>query len=372
LAELARRAGAAEPAIREAADILRNAEDVVVLWGERVAHGERGTQAVDALLAVAGTLGVAEQDEGGLIEVPEAANGRGLREVGCLPDLGPGLADTPARGMTAAEAGRAAGNEIAALLLMHVDPLREHPEQSVWEDALENATSVIAFADFRTEGLEHHADVVFPSESHAEKEGTVTHPDGRIQRVRQAIGHPDEVRSEWAVLVELCNRLGAEVDARTAPQVTERLANEVKIYGGLTLEEIGGKGVRWQDREAASELGHAPLPEEPLAQPPEPPEGIALGALPSLWASPVTDHSTSLRFLAPTQRAELSPDDARRLDISAGDDVQVAVDGQRIRATAVVRSGIRPGSVFLIRGTAEENVTALLNGAPRTVEVSRV
>jgi hypothetical protein len=42
-----------------------------------------------------------------------------------------------------------------------------------------------------------------------------------------------------------------------------------------------------------------------------------------------------------------------------------------VRARAVVRSRVRPGAVFLIRGTAEENVTALLNGAPRTVEVAR-
>jgi NADH-quinone oxidoreductase subunit G len=371
LSDLARRAGAAEAAIREAAGILSGADDVVVLWSERLGHGERGARTVDALLALAGVLGVADQAEGGLIEVPAAANGRGLREVGCLPDLGPGLADAPAQGMTAAEAGRAVGEGIDALLLMHVDPVREHPEQGVWEDALENASAVIAFADFRTEGLEKHANVVFPAESHAEKEGTVTHPDGRIQRVRQAIGHPHEVRSEWSVLVDLCNRLGAEVDARTAPEVTARLAEDVGIYGGLTLDEIGGKGVRWQDRDTASALGDAPLPEEGLAQPPDPPEGIALGALPSLWTSPVCDHSASLRFLAPSQRAAISPDDARRLGISAGDQVLVAADGQQVRATAVVRSGVRPGSVFLIKGTAEDNATALMNGVPRAVEVSK-
>jgi NADH-quinone oxidoreductase subunit G len=371
LADLARRAGAAEAAIRETADILREADDVVVIWGERVGHGERGAQAVDALLALAAALGVAEQAEGGLIEVPEAANGRGLREVGCLPDVSPGLADAATQGMTAVEAGRAVGDRIDALLLMHVDPVRQHPEQAVWEDALENAGAVIAFASFRTEGLDRHADVVFPAESHAEKEGTVTHPDGRIQRVRQAIGHPHEVRSEWSVVAELCNRLGAAVEARTAPEVTALLAEDVGIYGGLTLDEIGGKGVRWQDRDAASSLGDAPLPEEALAEPPQPPDGFALGALPSLWASPVTDHAASLRFLAPTQRAALSPDDARRLGISAGDEIQVAADGDQVRATAVVRSGVRPGSVFLIRGTSEENATALLNGVPRTVEVSR-
>jgi NADH-quinone oxidoreductase subunit G len=371
VAELARRAGAAEAAIRESAAILAEADDVVVLWGEHVAHGERGERAVDALLALAGALGLADKEEAGLIEVPEAANGRGLREVGCLPDLGPGLSDAASQGMTAAEAGRAVGDSISALLFMHVDPLREHPEQAVWEDALDNANSVIAFADFRTEGLERHADVVFPAESHAEKEGTVTHPDGRIQRVRQAIGHPDEVRAEWSVLVELCNRLGAEVDALTAPQVTQLVAEEVGIYRGLTLEEIGGKGVRWQDRDAASALGDAPLPDEPLPEPPKPADGISLGVLPSLWASSVTDHATSLRFLAPTQRAELSPDDARRLGIERGDEVEVRVDGQQVRAKAVIRSGVRPGSVFLIRGTAEDNATALLNGLPRTVEVSR-
>ena len=71
---------------------------------------------------------------------------------------------------------------------------------------------MIAFADFVDEALDEHADVVFPAESYAEKEGTVTHPDGRLQRVRQAIGRPGEVRAELGVLAELCERLGAGLD----------------------------------------------------------------------------------------------------------------------------------------------------------------
>jgi NADH-quinone oxidoreductase subunit G len=179
------------------------------------------------------------------------------------------------------------------------------------------------------------------------------------------------VRSEWSVLAEVCNRLGAEVDLASAPRATERLAEDVGIYAGITLEEIGGKGVRWQDRDAAPALGDAPLPEEKLELPPEPPDGLALGAVPSLWTSPVAQHSTSLRFLSPTQRAALSPDDARRIGVEAGDDVTISVDGQQVRATAVIRSGVRPGSVFLIRGTTEDNATALLNGVAQTVEVAR-
>ena len=54
-----------------------------------------------------------------------------------------------------------------------------------------------------TEGIAAHADVVFPAESSAEKEGTIVHPDGRLQRLRAAIKHPGEVRAGWQVLAEI-------------------------------------------------------------------------------------------------------------------------------------------------------------------------
>ena len=84
------RAGIDPDALSAAARVLREAGDVVVVWGERVSHGDRGARAVDALLAVASALDVAARAESGLIEVPAAANGRGMREAGVLPNLGPG------------------------------------------------------------------------------------------------------------------------------------------------------------------------------------------------------------------------------------------------------------------------------------------
>ena len=60
------------------------------------------------------------------------------------------------------------------------------------------ATTVVAHAQFLTDGVREHATVVFPAESYAEKEGTLTHPDGRVQRLRPAIGHPGETRAECA------------------------------------------------------------------------------------------------------------------------------------------------------------------------------
>ena len=93
--------------------------------------------------------------------------------------------------------------------------------------------------------------------------------------------------------------------------------------------------------------------------------------MPSLWAGSVAEHAPSLRFLAPVQRAELAPADAERLGVSSGDEVEVSADGQRVRATVALRQAVQPGSVFLVAGTAENNATALTNGAPRTVEIAR-
>ena len=81
--------------MRAAADVLRDAGDVVVIWGERLRPASAAARPLDALLALADALGVAGQAESGLIGCPPSTNGRGLREVGCLPSLAPGLADAP-------------------------------------------------------------------------------------------------------------------------------------------------------------------------------------------------------------------------------------------------------------------------------------
>ena len=369
---LAHRAGADPAAVRAVAALLKAAGPVVVLWGERIGHGDRGTHGVGALLGLARELDLAGTEGAGLLEVPQGTNARGLREVGCLPNLLPGLVAADAPGRSAREIAEAAGTDVTALVLLHADPLRTHPERATWERALEKATAVVAFTDFLTPQLEEHATVVFPAASYAEREGTVTHPDGRVQRVRQAIGHPEEVRAAWSVLADLEARVGPGGDAPlAAPLVTAQMVAAVPVYAGLTLEEVGGRGVRWPEREAAGALARVELADGPLPDPPRPPAGMRLGTVPSLWAGRETEHAPALRFLAPRQRAELSALDARRLGIRPGDAVAVRVNGTRVRATAALRERQAPGTVFLVEGTEEENVTALLNGAPRVVSVAK-
>ena len=107
------------------------------------------------------------------------------------------------------------------------------------------------------------------------------------------------------------------------------------------------------------------------ARPAAAPGGQRLGTVPSLWAGRETEHAPALRFLAPRQRAELSVADARRLGIGPGDAVSVRANGTRVRATAALRERQAPGTVFLVEGTEEDNVTALLDGGLQVVHVAK-
>src|SRR6185437_7037045 len=188
--------------------------------------------------------------------------------------------------------------------LFQTDPLRDQPDRALWERALHGAGLVVAHASVLTEGLAEHANVILPAESHAEKEGTLVHPDGRLQRMRTAIAHPGQVRSGWWVIAELAKRAGLDTGVLTSPMAFKQLVAAVPFYDGVTLEEIGGRGVRWQERSAASQFpaaGHAaaPLPAAPAAPGSSVPTGngaLRLGTYRPIWAAPEVEISPALKF----------------------------------------------------------------------------
>jgi NADH-quinone oxidoreductase subunit G len=220
-----------------------------------------------------------------------------------------------------------------------------------WERALDAATTVVAHAGFLTEGIREHATVVFPAESYAEKEGTLTHPDGRLQRLRPAIGHQGETRAEWSVLAELARRLGTDFGVLTGAMVTQQLVDAVPFYAGLTLDVIGGRGARWHERPQAgsfpvAELGPFALEPPPSAATTE--DGrFRLGTYRSVWAALEVEVSPALKFLHPRQRVEISPADAQRLSVFEGERVVVGSNGTSVSATVTLRDAVPEGSVFL-------------------------
>jgi NADH-quinone oxidoreductase subunit G len=345
-------------ALFELLDVLRDAgEDIVIVASERVGG---------ALAILADALGLRGRDGAGLFVVPSSANGRGLREVGVLPDAGPGLAPAPQAGMHAAQMAEAgARGELTALWLMGVDPLRDMPYRARWEQALDRASTVVCHASFLTEGVRDHATVVFPFEAYAEKDGTLTHPDGRVQRVRPAIGHQGQGRYGWQVLNDIARQVGLELGVLTAGMALAQLTAAVPFYAGLTQDEIGGRGVRWQLREAAAAY---PAPDvSPSVSAPRPAEhegaGLRLGTFRSIWASPEVEHSPALQFLVPRQRAEMAPDDADRLGLRDGSPVVVSNNGSAVDATVALRHSVPAGTVFLQDGLDGPDSANALTGS---------
>ncbi len=345
----------------ELAQLLRDGgEDVVILWGESLPPA-----ALAILLRIAEKLGLAEREGAGLLEIPAGANARGIREAGALPNAGPGYADTTT-GRDAAEiAAATAAGDIRALYLFGVDPLRDLGARAEWQAALARAELVVAHAGVLTEGIAAHADVVFPAESSAEKEGTIVHPDGRLQRLRVAIKHPGQVRAGWQVIGELAKAVGLDLHVLTAGMAFKQLVAAVPFYAGLTLEQIGGRGVRWPETEAAAAMPAgtpaAQVAVTDVASGPRPEVNghLAAGTYRSIWASPEVEISPALKFTVAEQLVELAPEDAARLGIEHGSTVQVAQNGTRLSGRAVIRTGVPAGSVFLATGIAKDSANAL-------------
>jgi NADH-quinone oxidoreductase subunit G len=350
------------------AGTLRDALDQAIIWGERL---WRDPDAVDALHACSHALDMQKRIGPGLLEVPEESNTRGLREAGCLPGAKPGLVPIDGgRGSAEIKDGLAA-HELGALLLVNADPVRSYPDSAGWRKAL-SGNFVVSIASFEDEST-RLADLVIPAETWAEKEGTVTHPEGRLQRLRRNVPLPEGMIAGWRFLDAVATELGAGIDAEAPADIFGALAAEVPFYEGLTYEEIGGTGIRWGDRLPGQSWTPSPAARRDTSRADGPPdgEGLVLGTYRDLWATDVTKRNPALRFLMPKQKLELHAKDAESLQLAPGDQVTVSVNGHSLDATVAIRERMREGAAFLIEGTDDANANLLTNGVPPRIEVSK-
>ena len=258
--------------------------------------------------------------------------------------------------------------EVSTVWLHHSDPVRFHPDRALWESALGTAQTVIAVETLLTDTVREYADVVFPGEAYPEKEGTLTNVDGRVQRLRAAIGRPkgasglpgSGVRPVWQVIAEVARANGLDLGVLAGAIASKQLFDAVPFYAGLTLDEIGGRGVRWPELNAEWDGPREPARlSVPAAGASPQDDGLRLGTYRSLWAAKEVDVSPALRFLRAQQIVEMSPQDAEALGIGEGDRVEVGSNGTSIRGTVKLRAAVPPGSVFVAEGVADEPANSL-------------
>jgi formate dehydrogenase major subunit len=220
---------------------------VAPLEGEAEALKQLGAD----LATLAVLTGHWDRERSPLLALPVRGNLRGAVEVGVSPEWLPGCADLsdpeagrrlaalwgrePCRDRGLDAAALVAG--VGALVVVAEELTAALPgDKAVLSGAAGDRFTVVLDA-FATPTAAA-ASVVLPIASFAENEGTVTNLEGRVQRVRPAVASPGEARQGWAVLAELCRRLGAGSAYRAADEVRAELAAAVPRYGAVHEIEL--------------------------------------------------------------------------------------------------------------------------------------
>ena len=351
-----------------------------IVWGERLAAGARAAHAVRALLNVAARAEARRRPPApACSRCPTAPTAAACARPASCPTPGPGYADPPAEGRPAERIAAAlADGELTALYLLHADPLDTHPDRAAVgaraapRDHRDRARVAPDRGRARARRRRLPGRVLRGEGGHAS-----THPDGRLQRLRPAIGHPgDGARRLAGARPSWRERLGHPLGVLTGAEATAQLAEAVPFYAGLTLDEIGGRGVRWQEREAARGLPEADAgpfePRRARRAAPSPNGALRLGTFRSIWAARGRGVAGAQVPRARASGSSCRRSDAQRLGIGDGDRVEVVHDGGAVvRGAARCATAVPAGTALLEVGTPADSANALTNGEPRLVEVHR-
>ena len=135
-------------------------------------------------------------------------------------------------------------DNVKLLYIMGENPMISDPDINHVKHALEKLDFLVVQDIFLTETAEF-ADVVLPAASFAEKDGTFTNTERRVQRVRRAIESIGDSKPDWEILVEIMNRLGYNKRYRNISEVMDEIASLTPQYGGISYDRIETEGLQW-------------------------------------------------------------------------------------------------------------------------------
>ena len=387
--------------LREAARMYAANKPAAILYAMGITQHTTGTDNVKScanLAMLTGNMGI---PGGGVNPLRGQNNVQGACDLGGLPNVYPGYqaVTLPAVkekfeqawgveglddqvGLTVTEMidGACAG-DVRALYVMAENPMLSDPDVNHVRHCLEQVDFLVVQDIFLTETAEL-AHVVLPGASYAEKDGTFTGTDRRVQRVRKAIEPLGESKPDWVIICELAQRMGAHgFDFESPAEVTDEIAALTPIYGGVSYERLEkesslqwpvpaadhagtpylhkGKFSRGLGRFHAIEFKEAvELPDE------EYPFILTTGRIMFHWhTGSMTRRSEKLEQEAPEAYVELHPDDAAEIGLNGSKRVRVASRRGEIELAARVTERIRPGVVFIPFHFAEAAANALTNAA---------
>jgi predicted molibdopterin-dependent oxidoreductase YjgC len=268
--------------------------------------------------------------------------------------------------------------KLKAMFVMGEDPALTDADANHVRRALQSLDLLVVQNIFMTETATH-ADVFLPAALYAEKDGTFTNTERRVQRVRKAVDPPGECRPDWEIILDLAARLGYPMPFNSPEEVFQEVSRLVPTFGGITWERIENEGgVQWP----------CPTPDHPGTQflhqgkftrgkgllqgiPFQPPAEIVDDEYPTLLTTGrmlyqyniSTRISASLEMLRPWELAMVNPEDAARYGFEDGELIRVSSRRGSITTRIQVTDRVAPGVTFMTFHYKESPVNELTNSA---------
>jgi formate dehydrogenase alpha subunit len=376
--------------IRAAARMYASAPSAAIYWGMGISQSTHGTDNALSLVNLALLTGHIGQPGTGLNPLRGQNNVQGCSDSGGLPNVYTAYqrVDDPAvrarfeqawqtplspdPGLTVTEMVDAAlTGGIRGMVVLGENPMMSEPNLAHAEHALEHLDFLVCIDILPNETTEF-ADVILPAASFAEKDGTFTNSDRRVQRIHHALPLAGQSRPDWQIICDLAQRMEALLGVESSAgfdyagpaDIWEEMRQVTPDFYGITYERLEREsGVHWpcpaldhpgtpylfkddfpRGRGKFWSLEYGTESERPDA---DYPYHLTTGRVLFHWHGGTMTRRSKLDDIFPEAVLEMHSDDAQTLDVTSGDWVKVASRRGQIVCRVLVTGRSPAGTVFL-------------------------
>ncbi|MGC8603851.1 MAG: molybdopterin-dependent oxidoreductase [Desulfomonilaceae bacterium] len=371
LTSILKRTGLSLQELEEAAGIFAKASTAAIIFGGDVILQENGLQCVMNLINLALLTGAMGHASSGIYPIFEKGNIVGLCDMGLMPEYMPGYQDMASvrnlfertwkvklpfsKGKTVAEVARGLeSGDVRAIYIAGADPLTDYPNAGRWASALKKA-ELLVVQDLFLSPTAEIAHCVLPAASFAEKEGTMTNIEHRVQRLAQVIPPLGPTMPDWSILEELAKTMGRPMGYFSASDVFREITQTVPLYKGISSKDLEGNGKVLDPFASVPERVFSEKPysfapvrtwETPDRHARDYPFEMIVGRSMYHFGSTST-RSNNLLKLCPHGYAEINPDDAKELGFKQGDIIEVISPQSTFTAPAELSYKVSRGFIFV-------------------------
>ncbi|HEX7126759.1 MAG TPA: formate dehydrogenase subunit alpha, partial [Thermodesulfobacteriota bacterium] len=384
--------------VRAVGRAVGRAKNVMIFWGMGISQHTTGTDNARCLISLALLTGQVGRPGTGLHPLRGQNNVQGASDAGLIPMVFPdyqpvkdaaararfeaawGVALDPTPGLTVVEITSAAlEGRIRGMYVLGENPFLSDPNVNKVKRALARLDWLVVQDIFLTETA-GYADVVLPGAAAAEKTGTFTNTDRRVQLTRAAVAPPGEARPDWAIIIEMANRFGFPMRYDSPEAVFRELCAVSPSIAGLTYDRLAREAVTYPvpepghpgttvlfDRDFPTGRGRfVPAEWEPARETPDADFRFVLntGRLLEHWhTGTMTRRSRVLDAREPSPWVEIAAEDLARIGARDGEMLRVTSRRGTITLRAEASGRVAPGSVFIPFHFHEAAANVLTNDA---------